>query len=174
MLFGNRFEKALFDRYIIKPFDGYVVDNSISFFDILCDFCSSVAHNGFVFPCGIKKQDYAKVFYSSYALGTILSCSANEKDGEKISGGAVKAFANTAKQYGMSHQQVVDRLSYITASFDNMLNAMDNVPPEKEGAYVAMSFLNQVGVKPTEENVRAMFILFDKYKEAFLKWDAFE
>ena len=156
MLFGNRFEKNLFDRYIVQPFDGFSVDRNTAFFDLLCDFCSSVAHNGVVFPRGISKPDYAKVFYSCYALGIMLSCSGNESKSQEISRGAVQAFNSTARQNGMGQQQIMDRLSYVLNCFDGLDKALDSSPSEKQGAYVAMAFLSQMGIKPIEENIYAM------------------
>ena len=171
MLFGNKFEKALIAQYIVSPFNGYSIDKNTAFIDLLFDFCSSVAHNGVVFPNGINKRDQAKVFYSSYALAIILACSKNENQSEEISGGATRAFANTAKQNGMSQQQILEKLSYILDCFEGIGKEIDAAHPEKQGAYAAMAFLSQVGVKPTKENIYAMYSLYDKFFEAYTKWD---
>ena len=171
MLFGNRFEKALISEYIISPFNGYSINKNTAFIDLLLDFCSSVAHNGVVFPNGISKQDQTKVLYSSFALGIILACSKNESQSGEISGGATRAFARTAKQNGMSQQQILEKLSCIMDYFDSIGKEIDSAAPEKQGAYAAMGFLSQVGVKPSKDNIYAMYSLYDRFFEAYTKWD---
>ena len=167
MLFGNRYEKSLINQYIISPFNGYSIDKNTAFFDLLCDFCSSVAHNGVIFPKGVNKQDHVRVFYSSFALGIILACSKNETQSEEISGGVMRAFANTAKQNGMGQQQILEKMSYILNCYDNLANSLEKATPNKEGAYISIAFLSQVGIKPTQEAIYAMYNLFDSFSAAF-------
>jgi len=172
-IFTSRFEKAMYRELFDLPFRGYDTSQQSTLSNLIFDFCSSVAHNGAIFPKGVEKKQRERVLYASFSLGTMIATviSPDEKAAD-ITYQASMGYATSAKQSGAPKDLVVERLALITKFIDAAYMHMDQYEGDSEKQEAAMRyvFLTWFSVEPNQVTAGGLTDEIDKFADAYRKF----